>query len=197
MHVIVAPVTSSRLLALLAGAWTACAACASFGTIAFGGGTRIGLLPLEAGRAAAALVATVVVIAVAWRLDRAARTAIAVTPLVFVLLPWLPFRVPAVFLIWNGGLASLAWIAAALGITAILRRRHVTWLLRARQTAVLAAAAAVIVFSAAAWLASPSLPSGDEPHYLVITQSLLYDGDLQIGSVACGETPGASAFQRR
>jgi len=32
----------------------------------------------------------------------------------------------------------------------------------------------------AAWAADPRVPGGDEPHYLVITQSLLQDGDLQI-----------------
>jgi len=37
-----------------------------------------------------------------------------------------------------------------------------------------------VVFALAAWGVSPVLPGGDEPHYLVITQSLLYDGDLQI-----------------
>ena len=31
-----------------------------------------------------------------------------------------------------------------------------------------------------AWRLAPILPDGDEPHYLVITQSLLFDGDLQI-----------------
>src|SRR5262249_43000544 len=46
-----------------------------------------------------------------------------------------------------------------------------------------AAAAGVlsfVLFAACAWLASPALPMGDEPHYLVVTQSLLYDHDLGI-----------------
>ena len=30
------------------------------------------------------------------------------------------------------------------------------------------------------WQVSPTVPTGDEPHYLVITQSLLKDGDLRI-----------------
>jgi len=45
---------------------------------------------------------------------------------------------------------------------------------------VLAGALSFAIFSLAAWGASPSLPGGDEPHYLVITQSLLRDGDLKI-----------------
>ncbi len=39
---------------------------------------------------------------------------------------------------------------------------------------------AFAIFAFAAWQVSPSVPGGDEPHYLVITQSLLLDGDLKI-----------------
>src|SRR5262245_39776425 len=38
----------------------------------------------------------------------------------------------------------------------------------------------VLVLGLTAWTLEPRLPGGDEPHYLVITQSLLKDGDLQI-----------------
>ena len=37
-----------------------------------------------------------------------------------------------------------------------------------------------LVFAGAWMTARPRVPAGDEPHYLVITQSLLYDGDLRI-----------------
>ena len=38
-----------------------------------------------------------------------------------------------------------------------------------------------MALGAMVWLSfGPRLPSGDEPHYLVIAQSLLIDGDLQI-----------------
>jgi hypothetical protein len=42
--------------------------------------------------------------------------------------------------------------------------------------------ASAIIFGAAAWrlTGTPLFPGGDEPHYLVITQSLLHDGDLKI-----------------
>ena len=36
------------------------------------------------------------------------------------------------------------------------------------------------MYAIAAWQVSPSIPGGDEPHYLVITQSLLLDHDLKI-----------------
>jgi hypothetical protein len=41
-------------------------------------------------------------------------------------------------------------------------------------------AIAFIVYASASWRAAAVLPGGDEPHYLVITQSLLADGDLRI-----------------
>ncbi len=44
----------------------------------------------------------------------------------------------------------------------------------------LAALLSLLIFGGAWAVARPRLPSGDEPHYLVITQSLLRDGDLRI-----------------
>ena len=38
----------------------------------------------------------------------------------------------------------------------------------------------VLLGGFSAWQVAPSVPAGDEPHYLVITQSLLKDGDLRI-----------------
>ena len=111
--------------------------------------------------------------------SRPPRTAIAVAPLVLVLLPWLPFAVPASFLIWTGAFASLPWIATAIGLLAS-SGWHLTLIGDGRRNAWAAAILAFIVFSIAAWGASPSIPGGDEPHYLVITQSLLYDHDLKI-----------------
>ena len=49
-----------------------------------------------------------------------------------------------------------------------------------KRAPVLAAVAAAALYLAAAWAVSPQLPAGDEPHYLVITQSLLLDHDLKI-----------------
>src|SRR5690606_33264937 len=39
---------------------------------------------------------------------------------------------------------------------------------------------AFVISLVAWWQVSPQVPGGDEPHYLVITQSLLKDGDLRI-----------------
>jgi hypothetical protein len=183
--VIVAPVTSSRLVALLAAAWAALAACVSFGAIAFTGpdGARLGVLPLDAAHLAVAALAGLIVLAIGLRTGRGVAVAIAVAPLALVLLPWLPFSVPSVFLVWTGALASLVWLGVAIALWCV----HVTARgSYARQPAVRAAILAgvlsFVIFSLAAWHASPSIPAGDEPHYLVITQSLLYDGDLKIGN---------------
>jgi len=48
----------------------------------------------------------------------------AVSPLALVFLPWLPFPVPAAFLMWSGGLATLVWTASAIGLVSVLLRDH-------------------------------------------------------------------------
>jgi hypothetical protein len=186
--VIVAPVTSSRLVAPPAAAWAALAAYVSFGAIAFKGpstalaaGGRLGVLPLDALHVALAILAGLVVLAIGLRGRSGARVAMAVSPLVLLFLPWLPFPVPAVFLIWTGALASLVWIPVAIALCAVaITSGNRLVGAEARKPILAAGVASCVVFSLAAFYASPSLPGGDEPHYLVITQSLLYDGDLKI-----------------
>jgi hypothetical protein len=182
LHVIVAPVSSSRLVAPLAAAWTALAAGVSFGTIAFSapGGSRIGAIPLDPVHLVVAVLAALCVLAIGWR--RGPSVAMAVAPLAIVFLPWLPLPVPGAFLAWTGAFASLVWIAVAASLCAILFAHRPLTLpsLAPRRAALLAGAISVVLFSLAARAVSPSLPAGDEPHYLVITQSLLYDHDLKI-----------------
>lgn len=108
------------------------------------------------------------------------------SPLVLVFLPWLPLPVPGAFLIWTGALTSLVWCAVALALlTLVLRDWPWTFIAPGPAAAIRAGTLAAgvlsaIVFVTAAWFASPSIPGGDEPHYLIITQSLLYDHDLKI-----------------
>jgi hypothetical protein len=181
--VIVAPVTSSRLVALLAAAWAALAAYVSSGAIAFtgAGGARLGVLPADATHVALAALAGLAVLAIGLREGRATPVAFAVAPLVLVFLPWLPFPVPAVFLIWTGAFASLIWIAVLIALFRVAARAwHLTRFGPGKWPALLPGALAFVIFSLAAYHASPAIPGGDEPHYLVITQSLLSDGDLKI-----------------
>ncbi|MDP1570836.1 MAG: hypothetical protein Q8L86_12635 [Vicinamibacterales bacterium] len=98
-------------------------------------------------------------------------------------LPWLPLPVPAAFLIWLGPVTGLVWLAALVGLVVTRWPQTVTRLAalgahpRAVPTATLLAA---LVYVTAAIAVAPRVPTGDEPHYLVITQSLLRDGDLRI-----------------
>jgi len=175
----VAPGKRSVIGAVAAAIWTAAAAWLSCGTVAFAGsaGSRFGVLPGDALHAALSLVAGLLVFAIARRVP--ARAGIAVVPLAFTILPWLPFPVPSAFLIWTGAVASLPWLATLLALVAVV---FVDWgeRLASRGSAVAAGVLSLAIFAACAWLASPALPVGDEPHYLVVTQSLLYDRDLKI-----------------
>jgi hypothetical protein len=104
-----------------------------------------------------------------------------------VLLPWLPFRVPMAFLVWTGPLRGWLWLVVAVSIAVCwlhrvgasggIRFQSVTDPRRAPWIAGLVAAA---TYLAGASMVFPRLPAGDEPHYLVITQSLLRDHDLKI-----------------
>ncbi|MCC7008607.1 MAG: hypothetical protein IT184_07305 [Acidobacteria bacterium] len=113
------------------------------------------------------------------------REPLTATPALFATVPWWPVPLPAVFLVWTGRLAWLPVLAAA-GIAlwpmAKLPDRLRRWLAGAAvwQVAALAGLSTVTVGICAAWSLAPRLPGGDEPHYLVITQSLLRDGDLRI-----------------
>jgi hypothetical protein len=182
----------SRLSSLFvnggAAAFAAASAWISLGTLGVDvpGGARIGLLPTDAWSLAIAISAGACVLilsAVPASRRGPFRSAIPLIPLVLVWLPWIPLHVPAAFLLWAGPLASLAWIATAIALAFVAARDSRLSLPadgRPRSAVISVSAATFLVVSAAAWFASPSIPGGDEPHYLVITQSLLSDGDLRI-----------------
>lgn len=166
--------------------WAIAAWC-SRGTLSVIGSTagapRLGLLP-PFGRLA---VLAAVAIAIAWWLRTRQFRLAPLFLCAFALLPWLP-GVPVPCLIWTGPATTLIWIAVFAGLLVAHDWRSPRWssagvarLVRDPSRApLLAAAAAILLCGTAAWFVSPSVPGGDEPHYLVITQSLLHDFDLKI-----------------
>jgi hypothetical protein len=182
-------VTTSRLAAIAAATVAAPAALLSFGAVTFTGsapatlpaGARLGILSLDAWHVTAAIAAAIVVLVIGWKADRGVAVLAAVSPLALVFLPWLPLGVPGAFLIWTGGVLSLVWLVTAIALARVaLAQTQLSFPAGRQSQVLLAGALSFVVFSTAAWLASPSIPSGDEPEYLLVTQSLLYDHDLQI-----------------
>ncbi|MDO8836251.1 MAG: hypothetical protein Q7V01_11685 [Vicinamibacterales bacterium] len=181
------------------GAWTTTglALWASLGELDVAGGAdgavRVAMLPPLPLLAAAILLAWLA----GWVLglgaparSRADETLplYALVTLVLPYLPWLPdalpvlrvFAGPARYIVWLLVVAQVVWSAFGAG-----RGRRVVARVRAWSAArlyVTIFAANLLVFGTAALVVAPSglRPGGDEPHYLIITQSLLQDGDLQI-----------------
>jgi hypothetical protein len=105
-----------------------------------------------------------------------------------LILPWLPGPLPAAALLWTGPFAAAVWAAVVVGVMASCgageqgsRRPVIARLfINSGRAPLLAGTVALSVFAASAWWLSPVLPDGDSPHYLIITQSLIKDGDLRI-----------------
>ncbi len=104
--------------------------------------------------------------------------------LILLWLPYLPGRWPSAFMLWQGPIEAGVWCAAIAGVLWAERSAWWTPLVAiatdARRAPVIAGIVAALCFSAAAVHISERIPNGDEPHYLVITQSLLLDRDLKI-----------------
>jgi hypothetical protein len=106
---------------------------------------------------------------------------------VLCIVPWLPgVRTPAL-LVWTGPLAASVWLGAVAAAIVVGRRRRGLRLhprlavsVSPRHGPAVAALAAFVFFSIVAFGAREMVPGGDEPHYLILTQSLLYDRDLKI-----------------
>ena len=142
---------------------------------------RIGILPSPVWLALWLLVAFV--LRAALRRGES-RFAVLSVPVILVA-PWLPISVPSAFYIWTGALRSWLWVVVVAGLVGpAIGRAAPAWLARLardpRRAPWLAAATAAIAYLIGAYQIFPRLPTGDEPHYLVIAQSILRDHDLKI-----------------
>jgi hypothetical protein len=176
-----------RRVSLGAAGAVTCAAVAlwvSFGALSFveadNRAAYVGLLP-PAGRLALLLAAAA---AVTFGIRPSARSVAPLWLSAVALLPWLPLPLPSSVFIWTGNSLIWLWTAIAVALCA-------PWLIRAldtvpfgaatpRASATAAGLAALILYGLGAWAVAPAHPNGDEPHYLIITQSLLQDHDLKI-----------------
>ena len=100
--------------------------------------------------------------------------------------PVLPDRWPALQAL-AGPLGALVWLSViALQVWVLWQSRLITaraierWQLTTITLAIFAGTLAVAGLAASRLTSTALYPSGDEPHYLVISQSLLRDGDLKI-----------------
>jgi hypothetical protein len=112
--------------------------------------------------------------------------AFALAVLLIPYLPLIPDRWPALQAL-AGPLSGVVWLAiAALQVWVLWQSRLVTariiggWSVSALALAIFVLTAAASGFAASRLTSTPLFPSGDEPHYLVIAQSLWKDGDLKI-----------------
>ena len=172
-----------NLVATIAGALGAAFAMwLSTATLGFTGadGVRLAILPLTLPVLLLALAAAVAVAA----LRRVGASLRPLALLAFLLLPWLPLSVPAAFLLWVRPLSLFFWIAVLMLMVASLPRRPPRSRLATRRAAATAGAIAAGDFRRCRHGgAAPMIPGGDEPHYLIITQSLLIDHALTIDDV--------------
>jgi hypothetical protein len=172
---------------------------AVFDRVGQGAGTRVAFLrswPELIGLVVLVALTMLVVEAIANRLARRTSASRSIPPGVFAplfilpclalpYLPWLADAVPAVdalagpgrWWVWAVVFGQIAWQLVAL---AAERRAEVP--LPATRGAMLVALASAAVFLGSAWrlVPGPVYPGGDEPHYLIVTQSLLSDHDLAI-----------------
>ncbi len=98
-----------------------------------------------------------------------------------LVLPWLPMPLPPAALLWTGPFMVVVWAAVVIGlVSARVPGGGARWFTNPRRAPFAAAALALTLYGTSAIWLSPVLPDGDEPHYLILAQSLIKDGDLRI-----------------
>jgi hypothetical protein len=141
---------------------------------------RVGLLP------PVALLLVLSAVAAASALsDIRLQRSLALLLVLPAMLPWLPFRMPPAALVWAGPLTLFLWSVAALALLrpALARfARSSPWLTSPERGPWIAALLAFAVYVSVYAQVRSRMPSGDEPYYLVITQSILSDHDIRIAN---------------
>ncbi len=143
--------------------------------------TRIGLLP----GVHVPLIAFAVLLALSGAVRHPGAAIGPVTLACLATLPWWPIPVPSAALLLAGPLGWV-WFAGCLACAIVLPTGGWRWWRVRRlvsdpvRAPALAALLAGMLLLASAIHMAPRHPDGDEPDYLIIAQSLLYDGDLQI-----------------
>jgi hypothetical protein len=174
------PLSLSAFLCSSVGLWASCGTLGVAGTEP--GAPRLGVLPSFWWLGAAVAVSALLLL-----LLRPVPKRVAVLWLSLLLmlpwLPWLPQPIASAALIFTGHLRAFVWIGIAIGLVApvaIAAVRASPIVSDPRRAPWAAATLAALVYLGAATSIWPRRPAGDEPHYLVIAQSLLRDHDLQI-----------------
>jgi hypothetical protein len=173
---------TSALAVACAGAAAWCSLCVLAMSDAGPRALRIGLL--QPAWWLGAFVAGAVALAWAVRLQPGRARPLFASALLLV--PWLPVRLPAAALIWTGPVVWLVWAAIAAAVLAAGAPAARTpawvrdWVARPSRAPWIAFACAAMLYAGTAWRLAPLVPGGDEPHYLIIAQSLWRDGDLRI-----------------
>ncbi|OFW21814.1 MAG: hypothetical protein A3H97_08035 [Acidobacteria bacterium RIFCSPLOWO2_02_FULL_65_29] len=167
--------------ALVAAGCVGLAAWCSLGTLGLAGSgsaaSRVALLP--PWWLLPALVLSAFALIRATRLSPSQLSPLFGTSVVIV--PWLPIPLPPAALLWTGPFAAAIWTIVIIGVLgADERGPHGRWLTDAHRAPLAAAAVALALYGASAWWLAPVLPDGDSPHYLILAQSLVRDGDLRI-----------------
>ena len=165
-----------------------------------GRGTRVAFLaswPELVGLTVLALLVALIVHAVAEHvlagrgLDRElAGLMLPVVAAAFLVLPFLPFladALPAIdafagpgrWWVWAVVIGQVVWLVISMRLASSDGQSVIAW--RALPVVFVIG---LVCFLASAWrlVPSPIYPGGDEPHYLVVTQSLLTDHDLAIAN---------------
>src|SRR3954466_110040 len=174
----------NRLSAIAGGVAVGATIWVSFGTLAFTDATasrRIGLVP---GGWALALAIAAASAAFLMTATRTKATRALLLSLV-LLLPWLPVPVPDAFLAWTGPITTLVWIGVLLcALPSLVRSRALPRLSIVRDARMAPRIASVLAFVILLAVRSRQglPPTGDEPHYLLIAQSVVTDHDFKVAN---------------